>query len=226
MEWLSLIDGNWQQWLAGAWLTVQLIVCSLAVGLTLALVITACRLSSLALLRKPLDAFVFVFRGTPLLVQIFVIYYGSGQFAWIKDSWAWTILNSPMNCAVLALALNTAAYTSELFKGAVLAIPRGQVEACLALGLSHWQSFTRVVLPCALRQAIPAYSNEVVMVLKSTSLASTITLMDLLGVTQQIIANTYEVIPCLVIAGVLYLILNALIVGLFRVLEWKFRVLV
>ncbi len=221
--WLSLLS-YWPQWLSGVYLTLQLLIISLIIGFTLALLIMACRLSPRWYLKAPAETFVFIFRGTPLLVQIFIIYYGSGQFNWIKDSFLWDVLNSANNCAIIALALNTAAYASELFKGAVLAIPKGQLESCLALGMSQRLAFVRIILPCALRQAIPAYSNEVIMILKSTTLASTITLLDIMGMTQQVIANTYETIPCLVIAGVLYLVLNAIIVGIFRALEQRLRV--
>lgn len=223
--WMSLLS-RWPDWLSGTFVTLELMAMSLLAGFILALLTTACRLSSFSILKKSAEFYVFVTRGTPLLVQIFVVYYGSGQFAWIKESLLWYFFNSPMHCAVLSLALNTAAYTSEIFKGAVLSIPKGQVESCFALGMSKLQTFWKVILPCALRQALPAYSNEVMIILKSTTLASTITIMDLMNVAHGIIADTYETIPCFVIAGIIYLILNSIIAGIFRLLETKWKVLV
>jgi len=158
------------------------------------------------------------------LVQIFIIYYGSGQWAWLRNSFLWDIFRHPFGCAAIALAVNTAAYTTALLTGAIQAVPKGEVEACEVLGFSRWQLLRRIIFSRAWRMALPAYSNEVIMILKSTSLASTITLLDLMGVMRQMIARTYEVLPFFIMAGFLYLILNGLIIGVFRLLERKYRV--
>lgn len=209
------------QMFTGVWLTLQLLGCALVVGIVLAILLTLARLSGRPYLVWPAQLYVFVIRGTPLLVQFFLIYFGLSQFAVIRDSALWVVLREPFACAVLALAINTSAYTSVLLSGAIRAIPPGEIEACKALGLSWFGMMRRVILPRAFRLALPAYSNEVVMVLKGTSLASTITLLELFGVTKQLIAQTYADIQYMLLAGILYLILNALIIGGFRYLEAK-----
>jgi arginine transport system permease protein len=210
--------------LSGLKMTLQLMICSLAAGLLLALILSLLHETNSKILKAPIDAFVFFIRGTPLLVQIFIIYYGSGQWAWLRGTVLWELFRYPFGCAVLALAINTAAYTTSLLTGVIRAIPRGEIEACQVLGFSKWQMHRRVILPRAWRMALPAYSNEVIMILKSTSLASTITLLDLMGVMRQLIGKTYQVLPFFLMAGFLYLCLNGLIIGIFKFLERKYRV--
>lgn len=205
--------------LQGVFVTVLLMACSLFCGLILALLMTLALLCKNAFLKLPIHIFLFFFRGTPLLVQIFLIYYGSAQFDWLKASPLWVILQNPFSCAVLALALNTAAYTTVLLKGALDSVPATEIAACEAVGMSRGLMLRRIIFPRAFRIALPAYSNEVIMVLKGTSLASTITILDLMGVTNQIIAQTYATIPYLLLAGAIYLFLNALFVGIFKLLE-------
>lgn len=207
------------QMLQGTWLTLQLVVCALLCGATAAVILTLGYVSDKIWLKVPINIFTFLIRGTPLLVQIFLIYYGSSQFEWLRNSPVWIILQKPFACAVIALAINTSAYTTVLFSGAVKSIPSGEIEACKALGMSWFLMMRKIVLPRAIRFALPAYSNEVVMVLKGTSLASTITILDLMGVTQRIIAQTYAAIEFLALAGVIYFILNAIIITLFRITE-------
>lgn len=207
---------------SGLMITIELMLVSLAIGLFLAIVFTICSATGRIYLKAPIDALVFFIRGTPLLVQIFIIYYGSGQWAWLRSTFLWDILRHPFGCAVIALAINTAAYTTALLTGAIRAVPKGEIEACQVLGLSLWQMLWRVILPRAWRMALPAYSNEVIMILKSTSLASTITLLDLMGVMRQMIARTYEVLPFFITAAVFYLCLNAIIIGIFKLLERKY----
>lgn len=209
------------QLLSGTAVTLQLMVVALALGLCLALLLTACLESGKIYLKAPIDAFVFAIRGTPLLAQFFIIYYGSGQLFWLRETFLWSILKHPFGCAVIALALNTSAYTAVLFRGAIHSVPQGEIEACYALGLSKWQMYRRIILPRAFRIVLPAYSNEVIMILKSTSLASTITLMDLMGVTRHIIALNFETIPMLILAGIIYLLLNGIVMGVFTLLERK-----
>jgi len=207
------------QLLQGTATTLLLMACALAIGIFLALIMTLCAISRHSLLRWPVNAIVFFIRGTPLLVQIFLIYYGSGQFDWLKASPLWIVLREPFACAVIALAINTASYTTVLLKGAIEAIPEGEVIACQALGMSRLLMMRYIILPRAFRIVLPAYSNEVVIVLKGTSLASTITILDLMGVTNQIIASTYATMEFLAIAGVIYLGLNALLMMGFKAVE-------
>ena len=195
------------QLLRGVPLTLALTGLSLALGGVLALL--------LALLRAgppPVAAlarlYVTVFRGTPLLVQIFLIYYGLGQFPAIRHSLLWPFLRQPFWCAVLALALNTGAYASEIVRGGLAAVPRGAVEAARVCGMSRPLALRRVVLPLALRQALPAYGNEAVIMVKSTALASIITLMEITGIAYDIISRTYRALEVFLCAGALYLVLT------------------
>lgn len=193
--------------LGGLPLTVELTACSVAIGALLALLLALLRAGS-RIGAVFVGAYVFVFRGTPLLLQIFLIYYGSGQFAAVRDSMVWPLLRQPWFCAVLALALNTAAYTSEILRGGFAAVPPGTVEAGRAAGMSRLLLLRRVVLPLAIRQALPAYGNELIAMVKSTSLASLVTLMEVTGIAYAIISETYRAIEVFLCAGVIYLALN------------------
>ncbi|MBS0351284.1 MAG: ABC transporter permease subunit [Proteobacteria bacterium] len=210
---------------SGLLITLELMLASIGIGLFLAILLTLLSATGKFYFKTPIDIFVFFIRGTPLLVQIFIIYYGSGQWAWLRETFLWQFLRYPFGCASVALALNTAAYTTALLVGVIASIPKGEIEACQVLGFSRWQMLHRVILPRAWRIALPAYSNEVVMILKSTSLTSTITILDLMGVMRQMIARTYEVLPFFIMAGFIYLCLNALIIGIFKLLENRYRVI-
>lgn len=201
--------------------TLELMLVTLLFGLSMGLLLTL--LSSLHrwYLTKAIDAFIFLIRGTPLLVQLFIIYYGIGQFAWLRDTPLWLFFKQPFACAILAFGLNTTAYTTELFRGAIKSIPRGEIEACQALGMSNTLMLRHIVLPRALRIALPAYSNEVIMILKCTTLASTVTLLDLTGMVRLINAETYASIEFFLVAGVIYLSLNGVIMAIFNYLERK-----
>lgn len=203
---------------SGLSVTLILMVASLALGLGLALVMTLGSYADNFFLKKIIGLLVFFVRGTPLLVQIFLIYYGAGQFEWIRDSFLWPLLREPMYCAIMALSINSACYTTVLLQGAINSVPRNEYAACEALGMSKWLAMRRIILPRAFRIALPAYSNEVIMILKGTSLASTITLLDIMGVTQQLIAETYQTLNFYLIAAILYLVLNALISSVFKIL--------
>lgn len=212
----------------GLLVTLQLMFCSLTVGLLLAVVLTLFGLSENKYLVNLVQSYVFIIRGTPLLVQFFLTYYGLSQFAWLRASPLWEILREPFACAVIALALNTAAYTAVLLMGTVRAIPLGEVDACRALGMSTGTMLRQILLPRAIQIALPSYANEVIMIFQSTSLASTVTLLDLMGVTQQINARTYASLQFFLIAGVIYLIFNGLISALFHLFEkrWGMRKLI
>ena len=196
--------------LAGVPLTLQLVALSLALGVAVAALTAWARLSHNMFLRGASWAYVFVFRGTPLLVQIFLIYYGLGQFEAVRQSFLWPFLREAYWCAILALALNTGAYTSEIFRSAVLAVPHGQLEAARACGMSGWLAFRRIIAPQALRQALPAYGNEIILMVKASSLASTITLLEITGVARRLISQTYAVFEIFIVAGAIYLALNML----------------
>ena len=219
---------NWQlMWdslprmLGGLTLTLQLILASLALGAAVAFGVALLRLSGNRPVERLAGAYVFVFRGTPLLVQIFLIYYGLGQFEFIRDSFLWPFLREPMWCAILARTLNTGAYTSEVLRGAILSVPQGQVEAARACGMSRALAFRRIVLPVAVRQMLPAYGNEVILMVKASSLASTITLMEITGIARRMIAQTFAVFELFIVAGAIYLLLNFIASRLIKYAEWR-----
>ncbi|WP_322046048.1 ABC transporter permease [Paraburkholderia sp. J67] len=200
--------------------TIELFVASVSLGAVLALCLTWMRLSGISYLEKFSKGYVFVFRGTPLLIQLFLIYYGIGQFSVVRESLLWPVLRDPFACAVLTLALCTAGYSAEIFRGGVLAIPSSQMEAARALGMSRWLLFRRVILPVALRQLLPAYSTEIILMMKSTSLASLVTVMEMTGVAQRIIASTYRTTEVFLCAAAIYLVLNFFIVRALSAFEY------
>ena len=209
--------------LAGVPLTLQLAACSLALGGLLAL--------ALALLSRwnrvaglVTRSYIFVFRGSPLLVQIFLVYYGLGQFPALRQSILWPFLRQPWWCALLALSLNTAAYGAEVIRGGLLAVPKGQIEAGRVCGMSTPGLYRRVILPLALRQALPAYGNEIIIMVKSTSLASVITLMEVTGIAKGIISETFRALPVFACAAAIYLAINFAIAGAVRLLERRLAV--
>ncbi len=202
-------------------LTLQLAVLSLAVGFLLAMLLAGMRLSGLLPLDLFARAFVFVFRGTPLLVQIFIIYYGLPQFRGLRSTFLWPFLREPWWCALLALSLNTAAYGAEILRGGFLAVPKGQVEAARACGMSGFTLFRRIVFPIALRQALPGYGNEIILMVKATSLASIITLMEMTGLARAMISETFRAVEVFAVAGGLYLALNFLVTRAVMVLEYR-----
>ena len=202
LMWESLPD-----LLGGLVLTLELTVLSLIFGMVLALPLAALRTARSPVLWMPVYGYITFFRGTPLLVQIFLIYYGTGQFDWIRETLLWPLLREAYWCAILAFSLNTAAYTAEILRGAIQAVPRGEIEAALALGMSRWLVFRLISLPRAFRLALPAYGNEIILVIKSSSLASTITLLDITGAARTLVAHTYAPYEVFLVAGALYLVL-------------------
>jgi octopine/nopaline transport system permease protein len=202
------------QLLAALPVTLELFLLAIALGLVLALGLVWLRLSRHKLLASFARFYIFVFRGSPLLIQLFLIYYGLGQFRAIRHSLLWPLLRDPFSCAVLSLSLCTAAYTAEIFRGGLLAVPAGQIEAGLACGMSRFVLFRRIIAPIALRQALPAYSTELVLMIKSTSLASLVTVWDITGVAQQIISQTYRTMDVFLCAALIYLVLGFAVIRL------------
>jgi len=206
--------------LGGLALTLQLVAVSLLLGFAVAVVVALLRVAPNRLLAALASGYVFVFRGTPLLVQIFLIYYGLGQFETVRASLLWTFLREPFWCAILALTLNTGAYTSEIIRGGIQSVPFGQLEAARAVGMSGVLLLRRIVLPIAIRQALPAYGNEIILMVKATSLASTITLLEVTGIARSLIARTFAPVEIFIVAGAIYLALNFLVSVAIRRLEW------
>ncbi|MCQ9617635.1 ABC transporter permease subunit [Paenalcaligenes niemegkensis] len=192
------------------------IILSLGVGLLFALM----RVSRNRLISSFAFGYSTVFRGTPLLVQLFILYYGIGTLDFIRHSpTLWWLFNDGAKCAILAIALNSGAYISEVFRGGFQSVPVGQVEAAKAIGMSPWKRFHRITFPLAIRQALPAYSNEIVLVIKGTSLASTIAVMELTGYAKRLMNQNYAIIETFVIAGLLYLLINFTLLALINLLE-------
>jgi octopine/nopaline transport system permease protein len=202
------------QLLAALPVTLELFFLAITLGLVLALGLVWLRLRRNRLVAGFARFYIFVFRGSPLLIQLFLIYYGLGQFPQIRHSIAWPLLRDPFPCAVLSLSLCTAAYTAEIFRGGLLAVPAGQVEAGLACGMSRFVLFRRIIAPITLRQALPAYSTELVLMIKSTSLASLVTVWDITGVAQQIISQTYRTMEVFACAALIYLVLGFAVIRL------------
>ena len=219
---LELMADTLPKLLAGVSVTLTLVVSSLLFGCVFAVIVAKMRLSTNLLLSKLAYAYVYVFRSTPLLVQIFLIYYGSGQFREsLEVVGLWYFLREPYFCAILALTLNTAAYTAEIIRGGILSVPWGQLEAGRAVGMSGVTLFRRIVFPVAIRQALPAYGNEIILMVKSTSLASTITLLEVTGIAKKIIATTFAPMEVFIIAGAIYLTINFVVTRGIRWIEVK-----
>ena len=164
----------------------------------------------------------YIFRGTPLLVQIFIIYFGLGQIEYLRSTVLWVILKEPYWCAIIAFALNTGAYTSEILRSAFQTIKPGLIEAGKSLGISNKIIFYKIQIPIAIRQSLPAYGNEIILMMKGTSLASTVTLMDLTGVAKYIISTTFKPVEVFIVAGGIYLFMTFIIHNVIKYLEKKY----
>jgi polar amino acid transport system permease protein len=205
--------------LSGTVLTLELVGISLVIGLLLALPMALMRVARRPLVRMLPYGFIFFFRGTPLLVQIFMIYYGASQFEWVRESALWPILREPYWCAIIAFALNTGAYTAEILRGAIQAVPPGEIEAARAIGMSLPLAYRRIILPQAVRIGLPAYGNEIILMIKGSALASTITLLDLTGMARTLIARNYLPVEMFLAAGLIYLAMTLVLTQVFKVLE-------
>jgi octopine/nopaline transport system permease protein len=192
--------------------TLLLASVSVFIGFFLAVPVALLRLSKGSILSSLAYGYIYIFRSTPLLVQLFLIYYGSGQFRGFFESIGlWGLLRDAWFCAILALTLNTAAYTAEIIRGGIQAVPWGQIEAARSIGMSRFLQFRRIVFPIAIRQALPAYGNEIMLMVKSTSLASTITIIEVTGTAKQLISDTYRPVEVFLVAGAIYLTINFVI---------------
>ena len=216
---LDLILQSLPQMLAGFGVTLQLLLVSGFLGLILAILLLLMRISGKFYLNGIAQVYIYVFRGTPILVQIFIIYYGLPQFDAIRDSIFWSILREPTGCAILALTLNTGAYVSEILRGGVLGVDKGLLEAGSALGMSARQKFIYITAPLATRLSLPAYSNDVISLLKSTALASTITITDMTGIARTIVADTYAPYEVFISLAIVYMIFTFGIQRLFGRIE-------
>ena len=206
---LPFLEETFLKLLSGIPLMLKLAFSSVALGLVLAIAFAFAMRSRIKPLAWLAEAYVFVFRGTPLLVQLFLIYYGLGQFRpALQDLGLWWLLRDPYYCALLALTINTGAYGAEIVRGGLNSVPAGQVEAARAFGMSGFTLMRRIVGPIALRQALPAYGSEIILMIKATSLASTVTLLEVTGLAHKIISDTYRAFEVFFCAAAIYLIIN------------------
>ncbi|MDW9628209.1 ABC transporter permease subunit (plasmid) [Sinorhizobium meliloti WSM1022] len=218
LDWPFLTDVTGQL-LSGLPLTLQLAALSLTIGFVLAVFVAGAAGSAFGPLRWIAKAHVELFRGTPLLLQIFLIYYGLGQIAPLRQSFLWPFLREPYWCAILALALNTSAYTAEIIRGAIQAVPAREIEAGRACGMSGFLLRRRIIWPIALRQGLAVYGSEAILMIKATSLASIITLSELTGIAHKLISSTYRVFEIFIVTGAIYLALTFLMSTAFALLE-------
>jgi His/Glu/Gln/Arg/opine family amino acid ABC transporter permease subunit len=207
--------------LKGALLSLELVALSMVIGMVLAIPLALFRISKTSWIRVPAYCYIYFFRGTPLLVQMFLVYYGFSQFEFVRNSFLWPILREAYWCAIIAFTLNTSAYTGEILRGAISSVSWGQVEAGRSVGMSRYLLLRRIIGPQAVILGLPGYSNEVILLLKSSSLASTITLMELTGLTRNIIAITFKPIELFLLAGIIYISLTFIITRIFNLVEYK-----
>jgi len=203
--------------------TLLLLVVSLPIGFVLSLIFALGRVSKNKFLSKIIEYYIFVIRGTPLLVQIYLIYFGLGSIKVIRDSFLWIILKEPFWCGVLALTINTIAYGSEIFRGGIQAVSQGQIESGKSLGFTRIGLLRNIIFPIALRQVLPSYGNELILMVKATSLISLTTYMEMTGVARRLMAITWAPVEAFLAAGILYLFINFLMVQFIKYLEWKYN---
>lgn len=216
---LEAIQDNFQLYLSGALTTFELLLISLVLGLLIAVPLGILRSLQGSWISRIVWVYTYVFRGTPMLVQLFLIYYGLAQFETVRESVAWPFLSSAWFCACLTFVLNTGAYTTEIIAGSIRALPAGEIEAAKALGMSRFVMFRRIVLPSALRRALPAYSNEAIFMLHGTSLASIVTILDLTGAARQVNSTHYIPFEAFITAAIFYFLMTLTLVGLFHKAE-------
>ena len=219
---LSLMATSLPKLLSAAIVTLKLLSVALFFGLIIGLIFAILRLNKNPIINKFAYGYSYVFRGTPLLVQIFIIYFGLGQIEYFRSTFLWTVFKEPYWCAIIAFALNTGAYTSEILRSAFETIKPGIIEAGKSLGISSKIIFYKIQIPVAIRQSLPAYGNEIILMMKGTSLASTVTLMDITGVAKHIVSTTYKPLEIFLMAGGIYLFMTFLIHNLIKYMEKKY----
>lgn len=208
--------------LTGVAVTLWLLVLSIALGFIISIPLAVARNSRNKYFAYPIRLFSYLFRGTPLYVQLLVFYSGMYTLEFVRgtDFLNW-FFRSGYNCTLLALVLNTCAYTTEIFAGAMRDINKGELEAAKAYGFPKWKLYCHIIIPSALRRALPSYSNEVILMLHSTSLAFTATVPDILKIARDVNAATYQSFYAFGIAAALYLMLSFILVATFRQAEMK-----
>lgn len=221
IDWSIIVDAL-PDFFRGLQITLLLLAVSAAGGFVLSIALATARVSRRRWLSGPVWFYTYVFRGTPLLVQLFMIYFGLAQFEWMRQSAVWPLFRSPWFCVWLAFTLNTTAYTTEIFAGALRNTPAGELEAARSLGMSPFQIYTRILWPGALRRALPQYSNEVVGLMHATAIASTATLVELTRVARDVYTNHLLPVEAFGTVAAFYFVLTFSLAGLFRLLEKRF----
>jgi len=220
----SIIINEYQFYLAGLWTTTWLVTCALILGLCIAIPVGILRSSDNKFIRFPIWAFMYFFRGSPLLVQLFIIYYGAAQFEWLRESWVWNYFQEAWFCALLAFTLNTSAYTAEIVRGVIATMPQGELEAAKAYGMSKWQILRRITLPNSVRRALPAYSNEVIFMIHGSAIAGVVTIIDITGAARVVNARYYAPFEAYFAAAILYMLLTFSVIFTFKQLEKRYSV--
>mgnify|MGYP006120597765 FL=1 len=219
---LTLMVTSLPKLLSATVVTLKLLSLSLFFGLIIGLLFAILRLNKNPVINKFAYGYSYIFRGTPLLVQIFIIYFGLGQIEYFRSTFLWVVFKEPYWCAIIAFALNTGAYTSEILRSAFETIKPGIIEAGKSLGISNKVIFYKIQIPVAIRQSLPAYGNEIILMMKGTSLASTVTLMDITGVAKHIVSTTYKPLEIFLMAGGIYLFMTFIIHNLIKYLERRY----
>ena len=209
---LELMYESFFKIVEGIPLTLQVVSISTILGIFLAVVVALMRISGNRLMSLPAYYFVYLIRGTPLLLQLYFVYYGLSQFEAIRESILWPILKEPYWCGIITLTISTGAYSSEIIRGGILSVSKNYIEASGALGLSQIKTFMLITLPITVRQALPAYGNELILMVKASSLISIVTLMEITGIARTIISKTYAPVEIFLVAGSIYLVINFIIV--------------
>jgi arginine/ornithine transport system permease protein len=202
-----LILSHWDIFLQGMLNTVALVLIGLAIGAVIALPMAIARWQRTPVASPLVGAFVYVFRGTPMLVQAYVIYYGLAQFDWVRDSMLWVVLKEPWWCCAIAFAINSAAYQVEIYRGGLDAVPKGEVEATIAVGMTQTTALRRIILPSALRRCLPMIGNESLFLLHGSAIASMLTVIDVLGAGRKLNAQYYLAYEGFLAATVIYVVL-------------------
>ena len=218
-----LIIKNFFAVLKGLDNTLLLLIISLPIGFIISLLFALGRVSNITLISKSVASYIFVVRGTPLLVQIYLIYFGLGSIKVIRESFLWYLLKEPFWCGVIALTVNTVAYGAEIFRGGIQSISKGQIESGQSLGFGKFMMLRKIIIPIAIRKVLPSYGNELILMVKATSLVSLTTYMEMTGIARRIMAKTFAPVEAFVAAGILYLFLNFLMVQFVKYLEWKYN---
>lgn len=205
----------------GFFVTIELLTLSVALGFVLAVGLVIAILSDRPLLAIPVNIFVYVFRGTPLLVQLWIIYFGIGSLGADALGLAWHFFREAWWVGLIVLTLNTSAYVCEILRGGIVNVEKGQMQAAMAIGMTWSTAMRRIMLPQALKIAWPAYGNEVILLMKASALISTITVMDLMGQTRTVFSRNFDLMTYFY-AAIYYLILAGIITVLITWVEKHF----